>query len=167
MTFTLPSRDAESRCQSLAEVQEAAPSPSKQPQGKSSGQVRLLLVDDHAIFRQGIANLLKAESDLHVVGEAADGRAALQEAARLLPDVVIMDLSMPVMDGVEATRRLLAQYPDLQVIGLSMHEAADRAGSMLEAGASAYLSKDRASEHLITAIRSCAAARLARGRATG
>jgi DNA-binding NarL/FixJ family response regulator len=119
-------------------------------------KIRVLLADDHMIVRQGLAQLLRAEADIEVVGEAADGRAAVTLAHQLLPDVVIMDVSMPVLGGVEATRLIHAELPQVRVIGLSMFQEAERASAILEAGAVQYLSKSGPSDLLIAAIRGCA-----------
>jgi PAS domain S-box-containing protein len=121
-------------------------------EGASTG-IRLLLVDDHAMLRRALASMLAAEPDLCVAGEAADGHEAIDAVERLAPDVVLMDISMPRMDGLEATRRIRARWPRVQVIGLSMHDRADRADAMLDAGAAAYLSKSGEIELLFQTIR--------------
>jgi DNA-binding NarL/FixJ family response regulator/signal transduction histidine kinase len=117
--------------------------------------IRVLLADDHTVMRQGLASLLQEQEGIAVVGQAADGRQAVALARELRPDVVIMDVSMPVMSGVEATRILSAEMPEVRVIALSLHDAADMAASMREAGARAYLSKGGPAEDLVAAIRSC------------
>jgi signal transduction histidine kinase/ActR/RegA family two-component response regulator len=121
----------------------------------SEGAITVLLVDDHAIVRQGLSTLLADEPGIEVIGEAGDGHAAVRAARELHPRVVIMDVSMPGMDGVEATRRLCAELPEIAVIGLSMFEEADRASFMLEAGARMYMTKDGPLENLVAAIRRC------------
>jgi len=119
-----------------------------------SRRIRLLLVDDHEVMRDGISALLEEEDEtIEVVGEAADGVEALQQARRLRPDVVLMDFSMPEMDGVEATRRLRQEMPEVKVIGLSMYEEVDRFAAMMEAGAAAYLTKSGSTDLLIETIR--------------
>ena len=118
-------------------------------------KVRVLLVDDHQIMRQGLSSLLQFESDIEIVGEAGDGRQAMELARRLVPDVVVMDVNMPVMDGVEATRVLAAELPDVKVIGLSMHLDSEAADAMRKAGAVSHLTKGGPSETLIEAIRAC------------
>jgi PAS domain S-box-containing protein len=120
------------------------------------GVIRLLVVDDHTVVRKGLVELLRKEPGLSVVGEAADGREAVENAHRLLPDVVLMDVTMPVMDGVEATRRISAELPAVRVIGLSMHTGDDMAAWMRAAGAVNYLIKDGPVEDLVAAIRSAA-----------
>ncbi len=120
---------------------------------KANDRIRLLIVDDHAVMRQGLCSLLVEEEDLVVLAEAGDGPQAIALAQQLQPDVVLMDFSMPGMDGVEATRRLKAAMPHVQVIGLSMYEKTDRAEAMLAAGAAAYLTKSGNCEVLIQTIR--------------
>jgi DNA-binding NarL/FixJ family response regulator/anti-sigma regulatory factor (Ser/Thr protein kinase) len=134
----------------------AAPHSQSAGQGNNGKKIRVLLADDHMIVRQGLAQLLRAEADMEVVGEAADGRAAVNLAHQTLPDVVIMDVSMPILNGVEATRLIHAQLPQVRVIGLSMFQEAERARAILEAGAVQYISKSGPSDLLVAAIRSCA-----------
>ena len=116
-------------------------------------KIRILLVDDHKIMRDGLKNMLKKYEDLLVVGEAEDGRLALQLAKELKPNVVVMDVAMPDLNGIEATRQLFEERPGLKVVGLSMHSERRFVTEMLKAGASAYLLKDCAFEELVTAIR--------------
>ena len=112
-----------------------------------------MLADDHAVVRQGIANLLRDQADIDVIGEAADGQEAVELANRLLPDIILMDLSMPKLNGVEATRIIHNDWPEIRIIGLSMFEAADRAQAMRDAGAVDYISKSGPAEALINIIR--------------
>jgi PAS domain S-box-containing protein len=114
---------------------------------------RVLLVDDHEVMRQGLATLLDDLEDIEVVGHAGDGREALERAESLRPDVVIMDMAMPVMDGVMATQELKSRMPGVRVVGLSMFDEEEMGRQMLAAGAEAFLSKTGPSEHLIAAIR--------------
>ncbi len=116
-------------------------------------KISVLLADDHAVMRQGLATLLREEPDIEILGEAGDGQEAVNQARRLHPDVILMDASMPIMDGVEATKVIHAEQPDIHIIGLSMYDQADRAAAMLSAGASAYLTKSGSSESLIAVIR--------------
>jgi DNA-binding NarL/FixJ family response regulator len=121
--------------------------------------VRVLLVDDHRIVREGLRGLLERRTDLKVVGEAADGEAAIALAREVSPDVVILDVSMPRMNGVEATRRILAERPGVKVLALSMHPDRRYVIEMLKAGASGYMLKDSAFDELIRAIESLMAGR--------
>lgn len=116
-------------------------------------KIRIMIVDDHKIVREGLAGLLCLERDFELVGEASNGRMAVDLARELRPDVIIMDISMPVMNGIEATRVIAAAQPGVRIIGLSMHDKEDMAGAMRDAGASGYVSKDGPSSELISAIR--------------
>lgn len=122
------------------------------PAGRED-MIRVLLADDHQVMREGLASLLLEEDDMAVVGEASDGLEALNLARDLRPDVVLMDFSMPKMDGVEATRQLHREMPHIRIIGLSMYEESDRSAAMMEAGASAYLTKSEKSNILLHTIR--------------
>ena len=117
----------------------------------------VLLVDDHQMVRAGLATLIDAAPDLQVVGQAADGRAAVDLVADLTPDVVLMDLSMPVMDGVEATRAVLAAVPGTRVVVLTSFSDRERVSDALAAGAIGYLLKDCEPTELLAAVRSAAA----------
>ena len=118
---------------------------------------RVLLVDDHQLVRAGLAALLAAADDLEVVGEAANGEEALDIAARTTPDVVLMDLSMPVVDGVAATRALLAAQPTVKVLVLTSFSDRQRVTDALAAGAIGYLLKDSAPKDLVAGVRAAAA----------
>jgi two-component system, NarL family, response regulator NreC len=115
--------------------------------------IRILVADDQTIIREGLVSLLDKQSDLSVVGEAGDGRTSLRLARELLPDVVIMDISMPDLNGIEATRQIITELPLVKVIALSVHFDKHIVKGMLQAGASAYLSKYSAAQELIKAIR--------------
>jgi CheY-like chemotaxis protein len=124
------------------------------PKGSPAApRLRVLVVDDHALVRRGFATLLAGEPDLIVVGEAADGQMAIELTRRLAPDVILMDISMPVLDGIEATRAIHAEFPTVRVVGLSMFEAVEQPAAMREAGAVGYLSKSDSAETLLAAIR--------------
>lgn len=118
--------------------------------------IHVLLADDHAVVRNGLARLLQSQPDIVVVGQAADGLQVVQMALNLKPDIILMDVSMPYLSGVDVTRRLTREVPGIRVIGLSMHTQEDVAASMTAAGAAAYLTKTAPPETLIAAIRECA-----------
>ena len=113
----------------------------------------VVLVDDHQIVRDGLRSLLEREHDIKVVGEAATGREALQLTRQSVPDVVIMDVMMPDLNGVEATRQIRAHHPDVKIIALSMHDDRKFVAEMLTAGAAGYLLKDCTADELAAAIR--------------
>jgi len=115
--------------------------------------IRILLADDHKIMRDGLRSLLEKQSDMEVVAEAENGRTTVQLAQKLLPDVVIMDIAMPDLNGIEATRQIIATAPSVKVLALSMHPNRAFVTGMLSAGASGYLLKDSAFEELARAIR--------------
>jgi PAS domain S-box-containing protein len=115
--------------------------------------VRILLVDDHAMIREGIRTLLEHHEDLVIVGEAKNGEDALEAAKLVLPDVVVMDVNMPKINGIEATKSLTQDHPSVKVIGLSVHEDNQIEKLMLEAGAAMYVTKGSVAKHLVEAIR--------------
>ncbi len=121
--------------------------------GKDKGQLRVLLADDHEIVREGLRSLLSDEHDVEIVGEAANGREAVDLASQLKPDVIIMDMSMPVIEGDEATRQIKAYLPDTRVIAISMYDQAEKIEAMYQAGAERYVLKTAPSEELLAAIR--------------
>jgi DNA-binding NarL/FixJ family response regulator len=114
--------------------------------------VRLLLVDDQALFREALTTLLGVRDEVLVVGEAGDGEEALRRAAELAPDVVLMDLRMPVLDGVAATRRLQLEHPEVRVIALTTFDDDEDVFAALRAGAVGYLLKDVSSARLVEAV---------------
>ncbi len=114
---------------------------------------RVLLADDHKILRQGLRTLLEQEKDIQIVGEADTGRSSVELAGELAPDVVIMDVAMPDLNGIDATRRIADVKPRTRVLALSMHSAGRYVGGMLQAGARGYILKDCAAEELTHAIR--------------
>src|SRR4051794_4193416 len=114
---------------------------------------RIIIADDHQIVRQGLRRLLESEESFSVIGEAANGRAAVHMAEELSPDVIVMDVTMPDLNGIDAARQITTKHPEIKVIGLSMHADSRFASEMLRAGASGYLLKEDAFEELATAIR--------------
>jgi DNA-binding NarL/FixJ family response regulator len=117
------------------------------------GKIRVLLAEDHTIVRKGLRALLDDEAEIEVVGEAEDGRDAVQQVVQLHPDVVLMDITMPLLNGVEATRQIKAQHPEVQVLGLTRHENEEYIYQLLRAGAAGYVVKQAAPAELVEAIR--------------
>lgn len=115
-------------------------------------QISILLADDHTIVREGIRSLLQARSHLKVVGEAATGREAVEKVGDLAPDVVVMDISMPELNGLEATRQIRKRYPACKVLVLTMHENMESVRQILKAGAQGYVVKKSAATQLFEAI---------------
>ncbi len=115
--------------------------------------IKIVLADDHKILREGICSLVKGFPDMEVIGEAADGRTVLTLVKNLSPDIVIMDISMPDLNGIDATRRITAEHPKVKVIALSMHYDKQFVSEIFKAGASGYLLKDCAFDELEHAIR--------------
>lgn len=122
----------------------------------AANTIRLLLVDDHVVVRRGLKMVLSLEGDLEVVGEAGDGQEALEQVARLAPQVVLMDLLMPVMDGVSAIRNIKQMYPEVEVVALTSVLEDRLVIEAVEAGAAGYLLKESGPEELIEAIRAAA-----------
>ena len=118
--------------------------------------IRILLADDHTLLREGLHALIEEQPDMTVIAEAENGRATVQLAAKLRPDIIVMDISMPGMNGMEATRKILSKDPGVKVLALSMHTDRRFIVEMLSAGASGYLLKDCAFEELISAIHALA-----------
>jgi NarL family two-component system response regulator LiaR len=123
-------------------------------QGSGQATIRVLVVDDHTLVRKGTRALLAEVEDIEVVGEAADGREAVDQAETLRPDVILMDLVMPVMDGIEATRRITENQPDTRILALTSFAADDKVFPSIKAGALGYLLKHADPEELVDAIRS-------------
>ena len=113
---------------------------------------RIMLVDDHAMMRAGIERLIVSRTDMEVVGQAENGRIAVELAAELNPDVIIMDVSMPEMDGIEATRLIKSRNPNTKIIALSLFDKPEYVTGMIDAGASGYVCKNNVVEELIGAI---------------
>jgi len=118
--------------------------------------LRILLVDDHDIVREGLRSLIKGNPDMEVVGEAENGQKAVRLAQTLKPDIAIMDIGMPDLNGIEATRQMVKKVPGIKVIALSMHSDKRFISGMLGAGASGYLLKDCAFEELVSSIQAVA-----------
>ncbi len=116
-------------------------------------KIRILLADDHTLMRDGLRSLIEAEPDLCVVGEAEDGRSALKLAGEVCPDVILMDIAMPLLNGLEATRQLKHDCPQAKVLILTMHEHEDYIRQALAAGAQGYILKDATAGELLEAIR--------------
>ncbi len=116
-------------------------------------ELRVLLVDDHAILRDGIRTLLERQADIEVIGEAANGREAIAQVGALRPDIVLMDISMPEMNGLEATRQIAHLYPGVRILILTQHDNPEFINPILQAGASGYVLKKSGGRELINAIR--------------
>jgi two-component system, NarL family, response regulator NreC len=119
-------------------------------------RIRILLADDHAVVRQGFKMILGAQSDMEIVGEAGNGREAVELAESLKPDIVVMDVAMPELNGIEATRRLSTSSPHTRVVALSMHKDNVYIREILRAGARGYLLKDSVAADVVNAIRAVA-----------
>jgi len=116
-------------------------------------KIKILLVDDHAIMRDGIKALLSIHDDIKIVGEASEGKEAIEMAQELMPDVVVMDIAMPGMDGLEATRRLTKRNPKIKVLVLTQHDNKEYIFSTIRAGAAGYVPKKALGSELVSAIR--------------
>lgn len=116
-------------------------------------KLRILIVDDHGIVRAGIRSLLQSQRDIEVVGEAARGEEAVEKAVRLQPELVLMDIAMPGMDGIEATRRIKKELPDVRVLVLTMYDDEEFFFPVLRAGASGYILKEAEPQELLYAVR--------------
>jgi DNA-binding NarL/FixJ family response regulator len=123
----------------------------------STARIRVLLADDHTLVRQGLRALLEREADIKVIGEATNGREVIRKAEMLRPDVIVMDISMPRLNGIEATQKITTDHPGVRVVVLSMHAGEDYVKGMLRAGASGYVLKDAPANDLLSAIRAVAA----------
>ena len=116
-------------------------------------RIRVLIVDDHAILRDGIRSLLDRQEDLEVVGEACNGREGVEQVEKLKPDIVLMDIAMPVMNGLEATQQIKKDYPEVKVLILTQHDNREYVAPLLQAGASGYVLKRSGGREVVMAIR--------------
>jgi RNA polymerase sigma factor (sigma-70 family) len=116
-------------------------------------KINVLIVDDHAIVRDGICSLLALAGDMEVVGEAANGREGLEKARQLLPDVILMDMAMPIMGGLEAIRRIRKEFSEIKILILTQYDDKDHVFPVIQAGANVFVSKTAASSELISGIR--------------
>ncbi len=117
-------------------------------------RVRIFIADDHDLIREGLRALLERHPSLQIVGEASSGREAVREVKKLRPDIVIMDIGLPELNGLDATRQLLRALPHLEVLIVTMHESEETVHKVLQAGARGYLVKTNATRHLVTAVES-------------
>jgi DNA-binding NarL/FixJ family response regulator len=115
--------------------------------------IRIVLADDHTILRQSLAKSFREESDIEIIGEAKDGRSTVELVKQLQPDMVVMDIQMPDLNGLEATRRIVKEFPQIKVLGLSMYSNDKYIREMFRAGASGYLLKNCSFEELVKAVR--------------
>ena len=117
-------------------------------------RIKVLIVDDHRVVREGLSAILKSKENIQVLGEAQDGQEAVEEARSLLPDVILMDVSMPKMTGVEATRIIKREFPHIGIIALTMYEEQQYIFDLVRGGATGYLLKDSDSDQIVKAIQS-------------
>ena len=116
-------------------------------------KIKVLIADDHRVVREGLAAILKTKEDLHIVGEAQDGMEAVEKAKALVPDVILMDVSMPRMGGVEATRQIKREFPHIGIVALTMYEEQQYIFDLVRAGATGYLLKDSESSQIVAAMK--------------
>jgi len=117
-----------------------------------TNEIKIILVDDHKLLRDGLKNIIEQRSNMHIIGQASNGREAIKICSKLLPNVIVMDVAMPGLNGIESARQIHKINPDIKIIGLSMHSNKQFIQGMFNAGASAYLLKDGDADELITAI---------------
>ena len=120
----------------------------------NTADIKIVLVDDHKLLRDGLRNIIEQNSNMHIIGEASDGREAIKVCSALLPDVVVMDVAMPGLNGIEAAKQIHKTHPNIKIIGLSMHSSKQFIQGMFNAGAWGYLLKDGDADELIIAINS-------------
>lgn len=153
ITIDLPVKWAEPENLTAVMIQTAPGTPYQAVARELNGKIRVLLVDNHKIVRNGLKALLECESDMEIIGEAVDGIDAVEKAESLRPDVILMDISMPRMNGIEATKKIISSIPDMKIVALTLHEAEYIAPRMMDAGAVGYVTKDCSAEELYAAIR--------------
>lgn len=146
-------RSADNRIETVVPVCPTAPNVHLKT-AEAKNKIRVLVADDHAVVRQGLCTLLRCETEIDLIGQASDGKEAVELARQLRPDVILMDFSMPKVDGVAATEMIRSEMPDIKIVGLSMYDEADRSRAMLDAGAEAFVTKTGELENLLKAIRS-------------
>lgn len=117
-----------------------------------TNEIKIILVDDHKLLRAGLKNIIEQKSNMLIIGEASDGREAIKLVAKLQPNVIVMDVAMPGLNGIEAAKQIHKNHPEIKIIGLSMHSGKQFIQGMFKAGAYGYLLKDGDSDELITAI---------------
>lgn len=115
-------------------------------------EIKIVLVDDHKLLRDGLRNIIEQKSNMHIIGEASNGREAIKLCSKLCPDVIVIDVAMPEMNGIEAAKQIHKNQPNIKIIGLSMHSGKQFIQGMFKAGAFGYLLKDGDADELITAI---------------
>jgi DNA-binding NarL/FixJ family response regulator len=115
-------------------------------------EIKIILADDHKLLRDGLRNIIEQKSNMYIIGEASDGREAIKICAKLVPNILVIDVAMPGLNGIEAARQIHKNNPDIRIIGLSMHSGKQFIQGMFKAGAFGYLLKDGDSDELITAI---------------
>ncbi len=115
--------------------------------------IKVFLADDHAVVRDGMTALMNAEQDIQVVGTASNGQQAVQQIKQIQPDIVVMDIAMPELNGIDATRQISENHPEVKVIMLSMHDSSEHIYQALKAGAKGYLLKESAGKEVVTAVR--------------
>lgn len=147
--------DASSEVAPRSDVSVAIMPKSEDSKHDGDRKVRIVLVDDHVVMRQGLAGLLRAEPDIKIVGEASDGESGIKLARETRPDIILMDISMPGLDGIQATKLIHKEMPEIKVIGLSMFQEGAQETAIREAGAVGYLTKSGPSEALVNTIRNC------------
>ncbi len=150
-TLYAPLKEKETRS---SEEEILPPSQKERLQVELQQKIKVLLVDDHEMMRRGLRQMIEKQDDFIVAEEASNGKEAVELARETSPHIIIMDVNMPEMDGIEATQKIKTEMPDVCIIGLSLHDSSEVIENMLSAGASDYLTKNEAFESLIATIRS-------------